>query len=610
MSPDSYPAMRAGALTVLLLAASLAGCIGGLEEAGDELDQANTTETGFSDTQVYPGDYDDQDPYSHVLEEGPFDLLPGKALYLESQADGEAIEIGIVKPDVPEGTQVPVIAFASPYLSPLHPQDLHDVRPRLTENFVEHGYAVAFVAVRGTADSGGCSDLMGPLERADLDQAITWLGTQGWSNGNVGMLGVSYDGSTPWEVAAAGNPHLKTIVPISGVNDVHHLMFPNGTAESRGPLVLNALYYLYGFGFDNPNNGRSVAHTAQGILCPEAFEGFVASMHAGATGERDPFGYWAERDSRPGVEENYEGSIFLVHGFQDWNVDPHHAFPWVTQLDRQHDLTVKYLLGQWGHAWPDGDYLDDPERRLDFAEILLRWFDHELKEDTTADLGPKVQVQDSTGQWRSSDTWPPTDTTSVTWHLNPGDELSTEASDETASVPVTGDCSLASGQPCWSSDIPTLTQAYCQGCAVFTSEPVDQETRVAGLPPLHVQVTPSGATGHLSAFLFATEHDDWTQGEWTRLGWTQMDLRFADGGQQAQPIVPGQTITAKMQLQPLDAVVEEDQRLLLIISQGQQADHTPLVPPSPVMLEVGGEQSTLTLDTFEVGPGQHFEPPS
>ncbi len=597
--PVPYPPMRAGALVLVLLAASLAGCIGGLQEAGDELDQANTTETAFTGTHVYPGEYSDQDPFSHVLEAGPYDLLPGKALYLESEADGTAIEIGVVRPDVPEGTQVPVIAFASPYLSPLHPQDLHEVRPRLTENFVQHGYAVAFVGVRGTADSGGCSDLMGPLERADLDQAITWLGTQAWSNGNVGMLGVSYDGSTPWEVAAEGNPHLKTIVPISGVNDVYDLMFPNGTAESRGPLLLNALYYLYGFGFDNPSEGRSVMHTAEGILCPEAYEGFAAALHAGATGERDPLGYWAERNSRPGVEENYEGSIFLVHGLQDWNVDPHHAFPWVTQLDRQHDLTVKYLLGQWGHAWPDGDYLDDPQRRLDFAEILLHWFDHELKGDTTVDLGPKVQVQDSTGQWRSSDAWPPVDTTRQTWYLQPGGELSLDPTDETASRPTTPGTSLSP------ADTTEVTEIRCVTCGVFRTETFEQDTRIAGLPPLHLSVTPQGPTGHLSAFLYAVDGD-----EMTRLGWTQMDLRFADGDETADPIVPGQTITAKMQLEPLDAVIPAGSHLLLLVTQGQQADHTPLAPPSPVMIEVGGQQSTLVLDTFEVSPDQLFEPPS
>ena len=45
----------------------------------------------------------------------------------------------------------------------------------------------------------------------------TWLGTQPWSNGKVGMIGKSYDGSTPWQAATFGNPHLATIVPMSGL---------------------------------------------------------------------------------------------------------------------------------------------------------------------------------------------------------------------------------------------------------------------------------------------------------------------------------------------------------------------------------------------------------
>src|SRR3712207_8365024 len=54
-------------------------------------------------------------------------------------------------------------------------------------------YAAAFISVRGTGNSGGCHNLLGPKEQADISQAITWLGTREWSNGRVGMYGLSYD---------------------------------------------------------------------------------------------------------------------------------------------------------------------------------------------------------------------------------------------------------------------------------------------------------------------------------------------------------------------------------------------------------------------------------
>ena len=60
-------------------------------------------------------------------------------------------------------------------------------------------------------------------EQRGIDAAVTWLGTQSWSNGNVGIIGKSYDVSTPWR-ATFGNPHLATIVPMSGLIGVHELM--------------------------------------------------------------------------------------------------------------------------------------------------------------------------------------------------------------------------------------------------------------------------------------------------------------------------------------------------------------------------------------------------
>ena len=76
------------------------------------------------------------------------------------------------------------------------PPDLRDVdvktcSPYYNENFVTHGYTVAYVPTRGAGGTDSCADLMGPKERSDLDQAVTWLGSQEWSNGSVGMTGAA-----------------------------------------------------------------------------------------------------------------------------------------------------------------------------------------------------------------------------------------------------------------------------------------------------------------------------------------------------------------------------------------------------------------------------------
>ena len=582
---------KAAALVVVALIA--AGCV--TPALTEDLDAASAAGGAFSSTHVFDGTYTLEGDFARVLVQGALTLLPQERVTFASAYDGASMEIAFIRPA--SADPVPVIVFASPYLLPLTTVDLNDRLARLVENFVSHGYAVAAVPVRGTADHGGCMDLMGNAERADLDQAITWLGEQPWSTGAIGMLGVSYDGSTPWEVAATGNPYLKTIVPVSGVNDVYHLMFKNGTNEFRGPLVLNALYYQYAFVENNPTNGRAPLHTATGVACPESLIGLEASVHSAFTGERDPLGFWAERNSRPGVEANYQGSIFLVQGLQDWNVDPSHAYPWVNELEAR-GLVVKHLLGQWAHAWPDSAAETSPHARWDWAEILLRWFDRELK-GLDVDVGPKVQVEDSAGRWRSDASWPPADAEPLTFYLAPGGKLST--------TPVSGSERVPVGPA--PKHFPAtfeneMLDVLCQACALFASEPLEGELRFAGMPQLPVTVVPSGPGGHLAAWVYAAD-DSGRQ----LVGWGQLDLRFAEGGETASVVVPGQPLVARLQIEPLDVVIPAGMHLVVVLHQGSYGDHMASVPTAPLLVEIGGEASSLTVSAFERDESVFFVPP-
>ena len=126
----------------------------------------------------------------------------------------------------------------------------------MIEQIIPHGFAFAQVSVMGTGRSNHCMDLMGTAEQLGVDAAVTWLGTQDWSNGNVGMIGKSYDGSTPWQAAMFGNEHLTTIVPISGLIGVMELMWRNGSSEARAPIMHNGVYGSYGLDGDLEDTGN------------------------------------------------------------------------------------------------------------------------------------------------------------------------------------------------------------------------------------------------------------------------------------------------------------------------------------------------------------------
>ena len=162
---------------------------------------------------------------THVFVEYELPLEEGGA------APNGLISLAYWRPIVPEGVKVPVIAEFGPYFQEPSVQTPTIEVPgswlgeMIIDQILPHGYAFAQVSVTGTGRSNHCMDLMGTAEQLGNDAAVSWLGSQDWSNGNVAMIGKSYDGSTPWQAAMFGNEHLKTIVPISGLIGVKELMW-------------------------------------------------------------------------------------------------------------------------------------------------------------------------------------------------------------------------------------------------------------------------------------------------------------------------------------------------------------------------------------------------
>lgn len=565
---------------------------------------------GFTNTHVIPGAYETgRNGPSTVLTEGPHEIEDERVIEIESPLDGATLQIGVVLPDVPEDTSVPVIAVATPYYygTNLHRIDLsaHYRLAPYVDNHLPHGYAIATIPVRGTSGNGGCMTMGGPAEKADLDHAITWLGKAPWSNGNVALIGLSYDGWTAWEAASIGNPHLATIVPIGSVTDWHAYWHPNGTSRIQGAGYLNTVYSSFGL-----FPWRGADKVAQGALCPEAAQGLAAAAYSTATGERDPTGYWHDRQAREGVLADYEGSVFVVHGLQDGNTRPSLIEPWINDLI-QDGTPVKRWYGQWGHAMPDytAEFESaNPNARWDWAQTLLHWFDHWLKPDAQRDLGPPVQAQADDGQWRSAWAWPGTNTTTHTLYLHPDGGLKAEPSSDTAEH-------ILGPDPGRTAMHDADRQALCQTCPSFATPPIEEENLISGRPRIHVTITPtSPADGHLSAFLYASTDQR------TRLvGWGTLDMRYADGSQEAQPTIPGEATKVRLALEPMESLIEEGEHLELVLSQGTAEKAANLyaletmdvssTPPSGMILNTGEQQSKIWFEQPRPNEDSFFSPP-
>lgn len=101
--------------------------------------------------------------------------------------------------------------------------------------FVDRGYIVAMVQVRGTASSGGAFGYFSTRDTQDGVELVDWAAHDlAGSNGIVGLQGCSYVGMTQVFTAAAVGPNspVKAMIPACATGDQYSLDFVGGIPSS------------------------------------------------------------------------------------------------------------------------------------------------------------------------------------------------------------------------------------------------------------------------------------------------------------------------------------------------------------------------------------------
>ncbi len=167
--------------------------------------------------------------------------------------DGIRIYVDVCRPEA--GVAVPVLLAYGPFGKhrSMHPTLAAgaDIEPTLPPGtpfeapvaryWVRHGYAVVYADPRGTWGSEGDATLWSAQEAQDGYELVEWAGTQPWSNGRVGMSGVSYLAMSQYRVAATRPPHLAAINPSEGISDLYRSP-PRRIAERLRQLTRRVRY--------------------------------------------------------------------------------------------------------------------------------------------------------------------------------------------------------------------------------------------------------------------------------------------------------------------------------------------------------------------------------
>lgn len=133
------------------------------------------------------------------------------------------------------------------------------------EKWVPEGYVCVRVDARGWGRSPGYIEPWSPREAQDLYDCIEWAGAQLWSNGKVGLLGISYYAINQWHVAALQPPSLAAMIPWEGFADFYRdLSYHGGIASDMKNVwyrrtITTVQHGLGERAAKNPNTGELVA---------------------------------------------------------------------------------------------------------------------------------------------------------------------------------------------------------------------------------------------------------------------------------------------------------------------------------------------------------------
>ncbi|MFD0591900.1 CocE/NonD family hydrolase [Catellatospora coxensis] len=245
---------------------------------------------------------------------GPVPVVFEQSPYRNGLAN--AANHGVNVSALPQEGLFPLVPGAQPTAGISAARPVPDLPDWYDDYFVPKGYAVVLGHSLGTGASEGCPTSGDMQETLATTAVVDWLNgrargfsasgaqvTASWSTGNVGMIGISYNGTLPNMAAATGVAGLKAIVPISAISSWYDYYRANGLVVAPGGYQ----------GEDADVLARAVVDRTD---CTSRINRIETDQDR-VTGDYTQF--WADRDY-VGKANKVTAGVFVIHGQADWNV--------------------------------------------------------------------------------------------------------------------------------------------------------------------------------------------------------------------------------------------------------------------------------------------------
>jgi putative CocE/NonD family hydrolase len=328
--------------------------------------------------------------------------------------EGVALATYVWLPDTPGAH--PTLLLRTPYGLYYGPEKDTFKRYKL-EAYVDRGYAVVIQDTRGTgASSGDYSFYL--ADGPDGFDTVEWIAAQPWSNGQVGMDGVSYLGAVQWLAAREQPPHLKCIAPTA----------PSGEYFEELPYIGGAFRLEWAL----PYLSRTLRLKADDLDWERVFRHRpLNTADVKFLGRVEPYQQWL---AHPTLDDFWKRLYFGPADFSRIRIPFLTVTGW---FDADQPGTLHYwrgmeaagrsqgslIIGPWDHAQT---YLGGTQQlgamsfsnhsALDIQRERIAFFDRCLK-GAKEPPPPRVRVFiTGSNEWRSFDAYPPRQVEQVSYY--------------------------------------------------------------------------------------------------------------------------------------------------------------------------------------------------
>lgn len=428
----------------------------------------------------------------------------------------------------------------------------------------KHGYAVLTVDMPGLWYAQSAAHFIAPEEAEAHYDAIEWAGTQDWSNGKVGLSGVSYLTVSQWRVAALNPPHLAAICPWEGWSDTYReVVFHGGIPET----------YFWPY-----------IQTRWG-----ASDRMIEDLWA-ETAEH-PFydDFWASKSARL---EDITVPAFVVGSWSDHGLHTRGTLEGFRKIASEKKWLLIHGRKKWAHYY-------DPEN----VEQQRAFFDHFLKGCAPEPDWPPVryEIRDSAGKQtlHESSAWPLPEVEYLRFHLDASNNALAPGA-PTAAESLSYDSLAEDGAAHFDLTFSATTELVGHAClrlCVSTEETDDAD--------LFIAIEKLDRSGNRVGFVHYAIHEDGP----VALGWLRLSARELDdeksteflpvlAHQRSMNVAPDEIVTADIEIWPLGARFCAGETLRLSICGRDMRSY-----PKPLIYARHEETVNCGYHRIHTGPG-------